>query len=92
LEPVFRWKHYWQVKCAEIKDDPGKKSKIRLSASRDVEIDMTNEKKRQIHLFRAGQRVRTFRAPTGKDMTIQGGISEKDNAWFIVVRRDKPAE
>ncbi|MBI4661482.1 MAG: hypothetical protein HY735_21890 [Verrucomicrobia bacterium] len=92
LQPVFRWKNYWEVNRVEVSLEPGKKSKVRLSKQHEVEIDLSTAGKRTVRFYQDGKLVSTSTHPSGETLTIQGENSSPDSAWFIVVRRDKPKE
>ncbi|MBI2946756.1 MAG: hypothetical protein HYY23_03860 [Verrucomicrobia bacterium] len=92
LQPVFRWKTYWEVNRVKATLEPGHKSKIRLSRRHEVEIDLSVSGKRTVHFFEDGKRVSTSTQPSGVAITIQGGNATGENAWFIVVRKDKPTD
>ncbi|MBM3839158.1 MAG: hypothetical protein FJ398_14565 [Verrucomicrobia bacterium] len=92
LQPVFRWKTYWEVNRVQATVEPGHKSRVRLSRQHEVEIDLSVAGKRTVHFFEDGKRVSTSTQQSGVAVTIQGGNATGENAWFIVVRKDKPTE
>lgn len=92
LQPVFRWKTYWEVNRVKASVEPGHKSRIRVSRRHEVELDLTMPGKRTVHFFEDGKRLSTSTQPSGVAVTIQGGNATGENAWFIVVRRDKPTD
>ncbi len=90
LTPVFRWKHYWEVRQEEVKVSPRQTLKLGLKV-RDLEIKLQPDGQLELRLFTNGKLVRTSRQKLKADtMEIMGGNKEDDNAWFVVVRRDKP--
>lgn len=89
LVPVFRWKNYWEVSQHEVKVKPAQVTKLPLKV-RDLEIQLTGDTI-ELRLFQKGKLVRTLRQKqAGFGMQIMGGTREDDNAWFVVVRQDKP--
>lgn len=92
LQPVFRWKSYWEVNRVKAAVEPGHKSRVRLSRRHEVEIDLSVAGKRTVHFFEDGKRVGTSTQQSGVAVTIQGGNATGENAWFIVVRKDKPTD
>lgn len=92
FQPVFRWHSYWEISLREAKLRPGQKARLRLSAEREVEIDLSQPKERKITAFQNGKVTDRTISPTGDHMTIIGGNREASSAWFIVVRRDKPKD
>ncbi len=92
LQPVFRWKNYWEMNRVKVTMEVGKKTRVRLSKRHEVEIDLSAAGKRTIHFYQDGKRVSTSTQPIGESVTIQGGNSTAESAWFIVVRRDKPSD
>jgi len=91
LHSVFRWKNYWEVRRQEVSMVPGLRTSVVLSKERRVEIDLSQAKKRKVTALSQGNPVCTSTQPTGKLMTIIGADQDTNTAWFIVVRRDKPA-
>lgn len=90
LSPVFRWKRYWEVVCQPLSVEEGKVSRSRLSDLRQVEIEMVNPSEIEIRIFVKGKMTQTSRQLIRTHMAIMGGERTKDEAWFVVVRRDKP--
>lgn len=92
LRRVFGWKSYWEVSRHQVEVLPSKKAKVKLSADREVEIDLSVAGKRKVIAYSEGKPISEITRPAGQKMTIIGGDRDKDSAWFIVVRRDKPTE
>ena len=92
LRPVFSWTNYWEISRRQVRLSPGKKTKVRLSSMREVEINLTDPGIRQVTAFQDGKSLIKASQPTGDTMTIFGGEHEKGGIWFVVVRRDKPGE
>lgn len=90
FEPVFKWKCYWEISQRETALPSGGKTRLRLSADREVEIDLANPKERRVTAFQNGKVTDRTISPVGESMTIIGGSREPKSSWFIVVRRDKP--
>lgn len=90
LCPKFRWKNYWEVSRQTVSVHPGKKTRIRLNADREVEIDLRSQSDSEICLYTKGQVVQKSRQSSQEKMSIIGGTRENDESWFVVVRRDKP--
>jgi len=91
LEPVFRWKNYWEVQRACVGVEPGKVGRVELVDGHSLEIDLRNVEKRTIRLFRGNKQVRSAVCRRDKDFCIQGIESADRTVWFIVVRTDPPA-
>ena len=90
LCPKFRWKNYWEVNRQILNVPAGQKTRVRLNADREVEIELRNAGDSEIRLFTAGKVVhKTHQSPQEK-MSIIGGARENDDSWFVVIRRDKP--
>jgi len=92
LQPVFRWKQYWQMNLVEVKVASGKTAKVRLSDTHEVEIDLKTQGKRTVRFYGEGKLVSASTQPVGESLNIQGENSKGESAWFIVVRRDKPQD
>lgn len=92
LRPVFKWESYWEIKRQSVEIEPGKKSRVRLSTEREIEIDLTDAAHRTVIAFQSGKPVSRTKRPIGEGMTIIGGDRNTNSVWFIVVRRDKPRD
>ncbi|MBM3882411.1 MAG: hypothetical protein FJ387_22255 [Verrucomicrobia bacterium] len=91
LQPVLRWKHYWELKQLAVSVRIGGKVRREMSEEREVEIELLNAERMVVRLYRAGNLTRVERQPVKTPMLIMGGDREdKDESWFIVVRQDKP--
>jgi hypothetical protein len=90
LSPVFRWDHYWEVNRLMVNVEPTKTKRLHLSKDREVEIVPRGEREIEIRVYRDGQMIRKSRQAADVKMSIMGGDREKDEAWFVVVRRDAP--
>lgn len=92
FRPVFRCKAYWEINRQEVTVLPGRVARVQLGNGREAEIDLRTEKARKVAAFQNGQLVDRTTMPAGEGMTIIGGSREDKSVWFIVVRRDKPAD
>ena len=90
LEPVFRWKHYWEVTRQSVAVHAGKVTKVTISPERVVEIELIGAKQRELRLFQNGELRRRMRGALDAKMSILGGDREGGESWFVVVRRDQP--
>ena len=91
LSSVFRWKHYWELGRHEITMEGTRVRTVPLNAVRTLEIESVNESQIELRLYRERHLVRKSRHPSrGKIMFIMGGDQNPDNAWFVVLRGDKP--
>jgi hypothetical protein len=91
LSPVFHWKHYWQVDSQKVEMIPGKAARIRLTQERGLELVIHGDQQLELRLYRDGKIVRKLKDVVSHRHLIMGGDSNKDEAWFVVVRRDKPS-
>jgi hypothetical protein len=92
LRAVFRWQSYWEVNREDVKVAPGRKTKVRLSKDREVEIDRAKAGTRRVTAFQNGKALECSTRPLGEAMTLIGGKRDPKSVWFIVVRRDKPPD
>jgi hypothetical protein len=92
LRAALNWKNYWEVNSREVAICSGKASRVCLSKGREVEIDLSNRNRRRVTAFENGRVVQRTLRPVGEGMTVIGGERDQESAWFIVVRRDRPAD
>jgi hypothetical protein len=92
FRPVFNCRAYWEMNRQEVKVSPERVARVELGNGRVAEIDLRSPKARRVAAFQNGQLVDRTSIPTGEGMTIIGGKREDKGLWFIVVRRDKPAD
>jgi hypothetical protein len=92
FRPVFNCRSYWEMNRQEVKVSPERVARVELGNGRAAEIDLRSPKARKVAAFQNGQLVDRTSIPTGEGMTIIGGKREDKGLWFIVVRRDKPAD
>jgi hypothetical protein len=88
---VFTWKQFWEVDYQEVHLAPGKKTKLRLSPEREVEIDLNKPGQRIVTAFSKGKLVTRAIDPLDAPMTLIGSERDAHSVWFIAVRRDKPS-
>jgi hypothetical protein len=91
LSPVFQWKHYWQVSSQKIEASQGQVSRIQLTKARELDVAIRKDDQLELRLYRDGKLVRKLKDVVSHRHLIMGGDSNKDEAWFVVVRRDKPS-
>jgi hypothetical protein len=89
---ALNWKSYWELSRRQVAICSGKTTRVCLSKEREVEIDLSNRKCRKVTAFENGKVVQRILRPIGDSMTVIGGERDRESAWFIVVRRDKPAD
>lgn len=92
LTPVFRWPHYYEVKRQTATIYPKKTSRLALTDDRALEIELLDAGQSELRLYRKDKLVRRSRQPFDSKLAIMGGDGEKDQSWFIVVRKDKPRD
>lgn len=92
FRPVFKCQAYWEINRQEVTVSPGRVGRVQLGNGREAEIDLRTRKARKVAAFQNGQLVDRTIIPTCEGMTIIGGNREDKSVWFIVVRRDKPAD
>lgn len=92
FRPVFKWEHYWEIHRQEVALAGGQKANLRLNPERTVAIDLTNPAKRKVTAYQSGKLIACTTHPASETMSIIGGERDRNSAWFIVVRRDKPTE
>lgn len=90
LCPKFRWKNYWEVSRRTLTVEPGKKTRVRLNAERELEVELRGAGDSEIRLFTGGKLVQKSRQSLQSQMSIMGGARENDESWFVVLRQDKP--
>ena len=87
----FRWKTYWELERTNVTVTPGQMSRVRLSAAREVEIDLRKPTEPEVRLFTQGVLSRKCRESLKTGMCIMGGTRENEESWFVVIRRDPPS-
>ena len=92
LRAALNWKNYWEVNRCQVAVCSGKVSRVCMSNEREVEIDLSNRSRRRVTAFENGKVIQRTMRPFGEGMTVIGGERDAASAWFIVVRRDKPAD
>ena len=92
LRSALNWKSYWELDRRQVAVCSGKTTRVCLSKNREVEIDLSNCNRRKVTAFENGKVVQRILRPVGEGMTLIGGERDVASAWFIVVRRDRPAD
>ena len=90
ISPVFRWKNYWEVARHTLTVETGKVTRVRLNAEQELEIDRIADDRLEIRLYRNGKLARKSLESAQQKMSIMGGHAGDNEAWFVVVRREKP--
>jgi hypothetical protein len=91
LSPIFKWKHYWEMKRQTVSVTKGKVTRVAATGEREVEIELVKENQIELRLYRKRELRRKMKASVETTMTILGGEAPENEGWFIVVRRDKPS-
>lgn len=92
LRAALNWKNYWEVNRRRVAVYSGNATRVGLSKEREVEIDLSNCNRRKVTAFENGKVIQRTMRPFGEGMTVIGGERDAASAWFIVVRRDQPAD
>ena len=90
LEAKFRWKSYAELAHGECNVSEVKTTSIKLPERREMQLQLSG-KSIETRLYRDGQMVRKSRENADSKLLIMGGDQGRDDSWFIVIRRDKPA-
>jgi hypothetical protein len=90
LSPVFQWQNYWQVSSQQVEVSKAKRCRVQLTKERELEVAIREDQQLELRLYRDGKVVRKLKDVISHRHLIMGGDSNKDQAWFVVVRRDKP--
>jgi hypothetical protein len=92
FRPVFNCRAYWEINRRQVSVPPGQVARVQLGNGREAEIDLRSPSARKVAAFQGGQLVDRTIIPRGEGMTIIGGNRQDKSVWFIVVRKDKPAD
>jgi len=92
LRRVFAWKSYWEASRHQVEVGPSRKVRVKLNADRELEIDLGTMGKARLTAYSEGKPVSEITRLPNEKLTIMGGDRDRQSAWFIVVRRDKPTE
>jgi hypothetical protein len=92
LRAALNWSNYWELNRRQVAVCSGRATRVCLSKEREVEIDLTSWNRRKVTAFENGRVVQRSSRPAGEGMTLIGGERDPESAWFIVVRRDQPAD
>jgi hypothetical protein len=91
LSPVFRWSNYWEVNRQKAEVAPRSVSRLRLNEARELEIRISPDGQVELQLFRDGKVVRKMKDIVSNRRLIMGGDRNKEEAWFVIIRQDKPS-
>jgi len=83
----FRWKHYWEIRREAVPVTSQRPAKLQLSKDRGLGLELVGEDHVEMHLYRDGKLVRTARQKIQSDSYEIMGGHDKDDSWFVVVRR-----
>lgn len=92
LRSALNWKNYWELNRQQVAVCCGNTRRVSLSKDRSVEIELTKRGCRRVTALENGRIVQRTMRPVGEGMTVIGGERDQQSAWFIVVRRDQPAD
>jgi hypothetical protein len=87
---MFKWKHFWEIKRQTVVLQAGGKTRQRLSAQREVEIEMAGSNEVTVSIYLDGKLTRRGRPAVEAVFYIAGDDYPDGQSWFIVVRRDQP--
>lgn len=87
---MFKWSNYWEMKRETVTLRIGEKSRLRMTDEQEVEIapgpqDVT------VSIYTNGRVSRRRRQSLATPFYIAGGEKGVES-WFIVVRKDPPAD
>jgi hypothetical protein len=89
---VWKWKHYWELKRDSVVVKPGQKVRKRMSAEREVEIELRDVQTMTARVYFNRRVTRCRSQPVEDAFYVTGGDNGRDQSWFIVVRRDRPLD
>jgi hypothetical protein len=92
LTSCFRWKSYWEVHRINLEVAPGQPARAKLSSDREVEIRLLDSGDSEARVYWKGKLLRRCRQAAHDKFCIMGGSREKEDSWFVVVRRAKSGE
>jgi len=87
---MFKWKNYWEMARQTVVIAAGGKTRQRMSPKREVEIALNAPGEMTVCIYADGKLTRRRKQSLDTPFFIAGGDKEDNQAWFIVVRRDKP--
>ena len=90
LHGIFEWTNYWEIKRDSVVLKSGDKTRKRMSAEREVEIELLNTHEMTVRTYCGGKTVCESRQSLENRFFITGGDKEGGQSWFIVMRRDPP--
>jgi hypothetical protein len=88
---MFKWKNYWEMARRTVVLQEGGKTRQKMSAQREVEIELNAPHDVTFCIYADGKLTRRRKQPLDTPFYIAGGDKDATQSWFIVVRRDKPA-
>ena len=89
---MFKWKNYWEMARRTVVVQDGGKTRQRMSPQREVEIQLSAPHEVTFCIYADGKLTRRRKQSLDTPFYIAGGDKDATQSWFIVVRRDKPAE
>jgi len=89
FEAKFRWKNWAELSHGECTLTENETRTIKLPEKRELQLELSG-KTLEVRLYRAGQLVRKTRGSAETESVMMGGDQGRDEAWFIVIRHDKP--
>jgi hypothetical protein len=90
FETKFRWKNWAELSHGECMLAENETRTIKLPEKREMQLELSG-KTLEVRLYRGGQLVRRTRGNAETESVIMGGDQGRDEAWFIVIRHDKPS-
>jgi len=91
LNRVAPWNYYWETTRQVLEPAKGKPRSLEVSPGRELEIAWVGTHQVELCMYRNGKLRRKSRVTVSSGMTIMGGDVTGDEAWFVVVRKDKPS-
>ena len=92
LHKVFKYKHYWELKRELLRLRNGRKTRARICAEREVEVELLKSQAMAVRIYDGGQLTRTRMQPVDSAFVVAGWDKGPGQSWFIVVRRDRPLD
>jgi hypothetical protein len=89
---MFKWKNYWEITRKAVVLEAGAKTRQRMSPQREVQIELSAQREMTVCIYADGKLTRRRKQSLDTPFFIAGGDNDATQAWFIVVRRDKPPE
>jgi hypothetical protein len=89
---MFKWKNYWELAQRTVVVEQGGKTRQRMTPKREVQIELGPAREVTYCIYADGKLTRRRKQSLDTPFYIAGGDKDATQSWFIVVRRDKPAE